>query len=70
MCLIRQSSTTHQINSDQRCIGLLFHGTAHDRLVAAMPPNGGVAPPGYYMLFLVSSSGVPSVAHWLRLGSR
>ena len=31
------------------------------------PPNGNVAPPGYYMLFLISSEGVPSVARFVRL---
>ncbi len=65
--LIRQSSTTHQINSDQRCIGLAFEVTSHDRATVSMPPGGGVAPPGYYMLFLVDGRGVPSEAHWLRL---
>ena len=66
--LIRQSSTTHQINSDQRCISLAYDVTSPDRVTVSMPPDGGVAPPGYYMLFLVDESGVPSEAHWLRLG--
>jgi hypothetical protein len=30
------------------------------------PANANLAPPGYYMLFLVSSSGVPSVAQILK----
>jgi hypothetical protein len=34
-------------------------GTA---LTVAGPPSGGAAPPGYYMLFVTDSSGVPSVA--------
>ncbi len=65
--LIRQSSTTHQINSDQRCIRLSFELTSPDQLDVLMPPGGGVAPPGYYMLFVVDRRGVPSEAHWLRL---
>jgi galactose oxidase len=32
------------------------------------PPNGFVAPEGYYMLFLVSNGGVPSKANFVRLG--
>jgi hypothetical protein len=32
-----------------------------------MPPTGAYAPPGHYMLFIVNGSGVPSVAHWLRV---
>jgi hypothetical protein len=31
------------------------------------PPDGRIAPPGYYMLFLVSADGVPSVARFVRL---
>jgi Domain of unknown function (DUF1929) len=30
-------------------------------LTVTAPPNGNIAPPGYYMLFLVNNSGVPSV---------
>src|SRR5678816_555996 len=30
-------------------------------------PNGNVAPPGYYMLFLLDSTGVPSVAQFIQL---
>jgi hypothetical protein len=32
-----------------------------------MPPNALVAPPGYYMLFLISDKGVPSVARFIRI---
>jgi hypothetical protein len=33
------------------------------------PPSAGVAPPGYYMLFVLDKKGVPSVAKWVQLGS-
>jgi hypothetical protein len=33
------------------------------------PPTSAVAPPGYYMLFLLDGHGVPSVARWVRLGA-
>jgi hypothetical protein len=32
-----------------------------------MPPSPGVAPPGYYMLFVLNAKGVPSVAEWVQL---
>ncbi len=38
-------------------------------LTVTAPPNGNVAPPGYYMVFLVNSSGVPSVAKFTQLGT-
>lgn len=36
-------------------------------LTITAPPNGNVAPPGYYMLFILNNSGVPSVATFLQL---
>lgn len=67
--LIRQSSTTHQINSDQRLVGLAIVGADGDQVQVQMPSEGGVAPPGFYMLFIVDRSGVPSVAHWMRVNT-
>src|SRR5213075_1979394 len=29
------------------------------------PPSGNIAPPGYYMLFVLNSAGVPSVARFV-----
>jgi len=46
---------------DQRMVGLAFTAGSGSLTVTA-PPNGNIAPPGYYMLFLINSSGVPSVA--------
>jgi hypothetical protein len=68
VALIRQSSVTHQINTDQRFVGLDIQdrdGNAH-RVLA--PTDPGVAPPGYYMLFVLNRTEVPSVARWVRLG--
>lgn len=69
VALIRQSSTTHQINSDQRFVGLAIISATEDRLHVQMPAEGGVAPPGFYMLFIVDQSGTPSVASWIRVAS-
>ena len=33
----------------------------------AAPPSSAVAPPGYYMLFLLNQQGVPSAARWVRV---
>ena len=30
------------------------------------PANANIAPPGYYMLFVVNTNGVPSVASFVR----
>jgi galactose oxidase-like protein len=33
-----------------------------------MTTNPNMAPPGYYMLFIQNTSGVPSVAKWVHVG--
>lgn len=48
----------------------LFTFLFNERLILRAPPHGLVAPPGYYMLFLVSDKGVPSVAKFVRMVPR
>jgi len=59
--LIRFSSVTHAFNQDQHINFLSFRQTTGGLNVTA-PGSGNLCPPGYYMMFLVNSSGVPSVA--------
>ena len=66
VALVRLGSVTHSTNMEQRYVPLAF--TATDGAVrATTPPNANLAPPGYYMLFIVNADGVPSVAKMLRL---
>jgi hypothetical protein len=66
--LIRPSAVTHQINTEQRWVGLgLDPGSAEGTFRATAPGTPNVAPPGWYMLFVVDEDGTPSVAHWLHL---
>jgi hypothetical protein len=64
--LIRIGSVTHAINMDQRFLDLSFQAGAGTLTVQA-PANGNLAPPGYYMLFIVDGNGVPSVAPIIRV---
>jgi hypothetical protein len=64
--LIRAGSPTHAFDMDQRLVGLSFTAGS-GVLTATAPPNGNIAPPGYYLLFLLNSSGVPSVAQFVQL---
>ena len=65
--LVRNGSVTHAFNMDQRLVGMSFTaGTG--ALTVTAPPNGNIAPPGWYMLFLLNSAGVPSVATFVQLG--
>ena len=65
--LVRPGAPTHAFDMEQRMIQLSFTaGTGV--LNATAPPNGNIAPPGYYMLFILNSAGVPSVASFVRSG--
>jgi hypothetical protein len=66
VALIRPSATTHADNFDQRYVDLTFTVSA-GTIKATAPANGSVAPPGYYMLVIVNSNGVPSVMPFLSL---
>lgn len=65
--LVRPGATTHSFNADQRMVGLVYTPTATGITLTA-PPNGNIAPPGYYMLFVVDTAGVPSVAAFVKVG--
>jgi hypothetical protein len=65
--LVKTGSVTHTVDFDQRFINLSFTASSKT-LNVAMPANANIAPPGYYMLFVFNSAGVPSVAKIIRLG--
>jgi hypothetical protein len=64
--LMRLGAVTHGINTSQ-----VFYLAAFSRgagfLNVIAPPNGNYAPPGYYMIFVVSATGVPSVGKIVQL---
>jgi hypothetical protein len=62
--LVRPGSSTHAFDMDQRLVGMSFTAGSSTLSVTA-PPNAKVAPPGYYMLFLINKKGVPSVASFV-----
>jgi len=66
VALIRAGAVTHAFDMDQRLVNLTFTATAGQLAVKA-PANGNLAPPGYYLLFILNSKGVPSVARFVRL---
>lgn len=56
--LMRLGSATHHTDSEQRHVPMNFALTGED-LIAVPPPDPSVAPPGYYMLFIVDDDGRP-----------
>jgi len=59
--LIRYGAITHDTNMGQRYLTLSFSAGTGSLTVTA-PANANLAPPGNYLLFLVDTNGIPSVA--------
>jgi hypothetical protein len=64
--LIALSSVTHGFNMGQR-ISRPWFSQATGGLHVTAPSNPNTIPPGYYMLFLLNSNGVPSVANIVQI---
>ena len=64
--LMRPGAPTHAFDMDQRLVNASFAAQS-GKLTVTAPPNGNVAPPGYYMVFILNSAGVPSIARFVRL---
>jgi hypothetical protein len=71
--LMRLSATTHTVNNDQRRIPLTISkitslsGGAYAYTLTMPSADPGVVLPGYYMLFALNSSGVPSVSTTIQI---
>jgi len=65
--LMAPGSTSHATDTHQRHVELAITPTAGG--YTAVTPALNVAPPGYYMLFLLNAAGVPSVASWVHIGA-
>ena len=65
---MKAGSVTHSFDMDQRYVGLTFTaGQTAGTLTVTGPPDSNIAPPGYYMLFLINKAGTPSVAAWVQV---
>jgi len=77
--MVRPMAITHHTDSEQRVIRL-SHTVAGPGTIRVTAPDGRVYPygaggghthavagRGYYMLFLLNSAGVPSIAKFVRL---
>lgn len=66
--LMRPGAVTHAFNQSQRYVGCAIVSAAGASVQATAPPNGNVAPPGHYLLFVVDGDRVPSMGVWIKLG--
>lgn len=64
-------AVTHITDADQRTVNLEFRESGKGKLSVQAPPNGNVAPAGYYYLFVLSNNGdglTPSTARIVHIG--
>jgi hypothetical protein len=66
--LIAPGSVTHHFDQSQRFIRLTVTGQTPTSISFQAPDSPDWAPAGFYMLFLVTERGVPSVARWVTVG--
>jgi hypothetical protein len=64
--LIRTGAVTHFFDQNERYLPLTFTQTTGGLNVTA-PVDANLAPPGFYMLFIVNSNGVPSIAPFVQV---
>ena len=64
--LIRPAAVTHSSDPNQRFVDLPL-SVDGDNVDLNVTSNPDLAPPGWYMLFVVDANGVPSVAEWVHL---
>ncbi len=64
--LVSLGADTHQLDMNQHFVPLSFTSNGSSLNISA-PSSSALAPPGYYMLFIVNGNGVPSTAAMIRL---
>ncbi len=64
---VRMSATTHAVNTDSRFYKPEFVQTGADTWSVTIHQNPNVATPGFWMLFALDASGVPSVAEIIQV---
>ena len=63
--LIAPIAVTHHTDAGQRYIKLPLHSRTATTIETKAPAHGNIAPPGYYMLFVVNHQDVPSEARFV-----
>ncbi len=65
--LIPPSSTTHVTNIEQRSVAAVVTNEENKKVNIAIPTDENLLPNGWYMLFVVSKDGMPSVAKMVQV---
>ena len=65
--LLRPGAVTHGWSQSQRLVECSVVGNTATAVQVHTPPDGNVAPPGYYLLFVLTAARIPSIGRWIRL---
>ena len=68
--LIRPASVTHNFDMDQRVVILkqqVPNNGPYPTISVIPPSSSNIAPMGWWMMFLVSNEGIPSIATWVKV---
>ena len=69
VALMAPGSLTHGFDMGQRYVPLPFVDNGDGTLTVQAPENINIAPPGEYLMYVVSTTGVPSVGKHIRLAA-
>ena len=67
VALLRPGAVTHGLNQSQRYVECTITGSTPNTVGVQAPPNGNVAPPGHYLLFILTAGRVPSIGRWIQV---
>ena len=65
----RSGNQTHSFAYNQISHPVSFDSNNGSTLTFTVPSNANLLPPSFYMVFLMSNDGVPSVAKWVQIGT-
>ncbi len=68
--LVKTGSVTHSFNMEQRFVELGFEvsdGANSDTVVTHLPDNDATITPGYYLLSVLGSGGIPSISELVKV---
>ena len=65
----RSGEQTHAFSYNQVSERVDLDSNNSSSLTFTVPSNPNILPPCYYMIFLMSEDGVPSVAQWMQIGN-
>ncbi|GJL75335.1 galactose oxidase-like domain-containing protein [Nitrosomonas sp.] len=67
--LMAAGAVTHGFNMTQRGVECVINGAGIASIDVIAPPNGNIAPPGWWILFILNANRIPSEGRWIRLSA-